>query len=370
MHVPQFMPFLGRDEYRAISSCFEKNWITEGKKSEELTAKLLELTGAKYGALTPNGTLALYLSLKAAGIKEGDEVLVPDFTFIGTANAVVMAGAIPVFTEVNRENFQIEISKAEKWLTKKTKAIMPVHIYGTAVNMPQIVSFAQKKKLKIIEDAAQAIGVRYNGKHAGTFGNAGIFSFFADKTITTGEGGFIVTDDEKIYHQLLYLRNQGRKERGVYIHPEIGFNFRMTDVQAAIGLAQLQKLEKISAMKNEILERYKKNLSGVEEVKFFVPEKNANYIPSRVAVVCKNATELMNFMKKKEIEPRTFFYPLHKQPCYAKHPKIRKNNLKDADFPNAIFAYENGICLPTFPAMTNRQIDFVCTTIKEFYEKK
>ncbi len=368
MKVPQFLPYIGREELNALASCFEKNWITEGPKAKEFSEKLLELIGAKYGVFAPNGTLALYLAIKATGIKQGDEVIVPDFTFIGSANAVEMAGAIPVFADVNRRNFQIDVSSAEKLITKKTTAIMPVHIYGTIVNMDELVQFANKYNLKIIEDAAQAIGIKYKGKHAGTFGNVGCFSFFADKTITTGEGGFVVTDNEKIYDNLLCLRNQGRKERGTFIHPEIGYNFRMTDIQCAIGLKQLGKLKKISNLKLEIFEQYKKELSAVSEVKFFTPEENSNFIPFRVGIICENAHPLMEFMIENGIETRTFFYPLHKQPCFQKHALIKKSCGKDEDFPNSIFGYENGICLPTFPALTKRQIKFVCNTIKSFFE--
>ena len=153
------MPWVGKEEYEAISSCFEQNWITEGPKAKEFLAEFLKITKAKYGVLAPNGTLALYLALKAIGIKEGDEVLVPDFTFIASATSVEMAGGKPVFVDVNRRNFQIDLSGAERLITTKTKAVMPVHIYGTVVQMDAVSAFAKKHKLKIIEDAAQAVGV-------------------------------------------------------------------------------------------------------------------------------------------------------------------------------------------------------------------
>ena len=307
MKVPQFMPFIGEAEYQSMASCFEINWITEGPKAKEFTEKLLALTGAKYGVLAPNGTLALYLALKAAGIEAGDEVLVPDFTFIASATAVEMAGATPVFVEVNRENFQIDLTDAERARSVRTRAIMPVHIYGTICDMELVGAFARKHKLIVIEDAAQSIGVRYKGKHAGTFGDVGTFSFFADKTITTGEGGFIVTNSETIYEQLLYLRNQGRKERGSFIHPEIGYNFRMTDLQCAIGLTQLAKLEEIISIKTKLKDKYIELLNDIAEVTFFKPEKNSNWIPFRVGILCERAHELMEFMKSKEIETRSFF---------------------------------------------------------------
>lgn len=370
MQVPQFLPFIGNDEYRAIAPCFEKAWITEGPKSKEFSEKLLALTGARYGVFAPNGTLAIYLALRASGIEAGDEVIVPDFTFIGTANAVEMTGAKPVFADVNPKNFQIDISSAQRLITKNTKAIIPVHIYGTAVNMVEFMQFAGKHHLKVIEDAAQAIGVFSNGKHAGTFGESGCFSFFADKTITTGEGGFIVTSDESIYENLLYLRNQGRKERGTFVHPEIGYNFRMTDVQCAIGLEQLKKLEQIAEMKRGIYEQYQTHLSPLEEIVFFTPEEKETFIPFRVGILYEKAHELMEYMKLNGIEPRTFFYPLHRQPCYTKHKLMPQSGMDDKDFPNSIFGYNRGICLPTFPSLSGEQIKYVCNTIISFYEKQ
>ncbi len=368
MKIPQFMPWVGQEEYKAISSCFEINWITEGPKAQEFSEKLLELIGAKYGVFAPNGTLGLYLALRGVKIGQGDEVIVPDFTFIASANAVEMTGAKPVFVDVNRRNFQIDLSNADRLVTSKTKAIMPVHIYGTVANMDSVIEFAKKHKLMIVEDAAQAIGVHYKGKHAGTFGDVGVFSFFADKTITTGEGAFIVTNNECTYNKLLYLRNQGRINRGTFVHPELGYNFRMTDIQCAIGLVQLSKLKEIVNRKLLIKEMYEDFLSDIAQITLMKPEDEAEWIPFRVGILCEKAHELMEFLKTKEIEPRTFFFPLHRQPCYVNlydDPKQKD----DANFPNAVYGYEHGVCLPTFPTITKSQIKYICDTIREFYGK-
>lgn len=360
MKVPQFSPWIGKEEIQAITESIQANWITEGPKTKLFEKKLLKLIGSRYGVFAPNGTLALYLALKAIGVKEGDEVLVPDFTFIASATSVEMVGAKPIFVDVNRDNFQIDPSKAEKLITKKTKAIMPVHIYGTITNMDKVVSFAKKHHLMIIEDAAQAIGVHWQGSHAGTFGDAGCFSFFADKTITTAEGGFIVTDNKKIYQKLLYLRNQGRIDRGSFIHPQIGYNFRITDIQSAMGLVQLKKLNEIKKRKLHILKLYQKLLGNIKPITFFKPEKGAGWIPFRVGILYNNANKLMAFMSKKGIETRTFFYPLHKQPCFS----YFKYN--DKNFPNSIYGYEHGVCLPTFPTLTDEQVRYVCKMIITF----
>ncbi|PKN00398.1 MAG: hypothetical protein CVU78_01230 [Elusimicrobia bacterium HGW-Elusimicrobia-2] len=369
MKVPQFEPFMGTEEYIAIKDCFDKNWITEGPKMKEFSSLLCGLMGAEFAVFAPNGTLALYLGLRSIGIKPGDEVIVPDFTFIGSATSVEMAGAVPVFADVNRDNFQIDIDSCEKYLTEKTKAIMPVHMYGMAANMSGVLNFAKRHNLLVIEDAAQAVGVRYNGKHCGTFGDVGCFSFFADKTITTGEGGFVVAKNEKIYKDLLYLRNQGRLERGSFIHPQMGYNFRMTDIQLAVGIVQFGKLPEIIEKKSRIIGLYREKLGNVEEIQFTKVEPGSTHIPFRVAVICKDAHRLMDSLSKKGIEGRTFFYPLHRQPCfqYLKDKGQNSQVLEDAQFPNAVYGYENGMCLPSFVGITEEQINYVCENIKAFY---
>lgn len=372
INIPQFIPMIGTSEYHALSSCFTTKWITEGPKTKEFSENLLSLIGARYGVFAPNGTLALYLGLRSLGIGPGDEVIVPDFTFIGSATAVEMTGATPVFIDVNKINFQIDLSKIDKAINKRTKAIMPVHIYGTVADMKTVLHLAKKHKLLVIEDAAQAIGVHRDGKHSGTFGDVGCFSFFADKTITTGEGGFIVTNKKQIYESLLYLRNQGRIQRGTFIHPKIGYNFRMTDMQSAIGIAQLKKLSTIKERKQYILQHYKQLLTGVPGISFFEADKTAELIPFRVCILYKNAPLLMQHLRNKRIEPRTFFYPLHRQPCfsYLKKQQPKSYPYSDKMFPNSVYGYEHGICLPTFPTLTRTQIQYVCDTIKEYVYKR
>ena len=274
-----------------------------------------------------------------------------------------MVGAKPVFVDVNRKNFQIDLKNADHLVTKRTKAIMPVHIYGTVADMDQVRKFAKKHKLMIIEDAAQAVGVHRDKVHAGTFGNVGCFSFFADKTITTAEGGLVVTNNEEIYQNLLYLRNQGRIDRGSFVHPEIGYNFRMTDIQAAVGLVQLSKLEEIKSRKNEILQSYHKYLKNTPGLTFFEPDKEAEWIPFRVGILCEKAHDLMAYLRENEVEPRTFFYPLHRQPALKRFGYRQKD---DKRFENSIYGYEHGICLPVFPSLKESQVKYVCQLIDKF----
>jgi perosamine synthetase len=365
MKINQFEPFIGQDEYEAIKACFDDNWITEGVRAKEFNQKLCDLIGVKYGVFAPNGTLAIYLALRSLNIGPGDEVIVPDFTFLASASAVEMVGATPVFCDINKNDLQIDVSDCTRLLTKKTKAIMPVHIYGLSANMDEVMSFAKKHNLLVIEDAAQALGIKWNGKGCGSFGDVATFSFFADKTITTGEGGFVCTNNKETYENLLYLRNQGRIDRGSFIHPKMGYNFRMTDIQAAIGLSQLKKFDFIVERKNEIYQLYKKLLSGVENIEILTPSnKIFPYIPFRVAILTKDKSEnLMKFMSENGIEARTFFYPLHKQPCMKQFSQNHK------PFKNSIYVYEHGVCLPSYVALDGKKIEYICSAIEKYYGK-
>jgi perosamine synthetase len=381
MKINQFMPYIGNEEYEAMKVCFEDNWITEGPKCKEFSERFLKLTSARYGVFAQNGTLALYLGLRAAGVKPGDEVIVPNFTFIASANAVEMCGAKPVFVDINLEDLQIDITDCDRVLSKKTTAIMPVHLFGMAADMGEVMSYAVEKNLKVIEDAAQAVGVTWGGKHCGTFGDVGCFSFFADKTITMGEGGFVTTNSEEIYKKLLYLRNQGRLNRGSFVHPEIGYNFRITDFQAAMGLVQLDKLKEIKDKKRNLLKLYKDRLSEVEDVSIVEPCPRdesihiSNHIPFRVVIMCQKPVEgLMKRFEEKEIEVRSVFYPLHKQPCYnTPAQKLYKNinnqpgYVVDSHFPDSLHAYNHAACLPSYPTLEEEKVDYICDTIKEYY---
>jgi len=256
-------------------------------------------------------------------------------------------------------------------MSPKTKAIMPVHIYGFAANMTEVMSFAEDNNLLVIEDAAQALGIQWDGKGCGSFGDIATFSFFADKTLTTGEGGFVCTNDEKVYEKLLYLRNQGRINRGSFIHPEIGYNFRMNDIQMAIGLTQLKKLPKIIALKQQNYELYCDLLKDCADVDIIKPRKEVSpFIPFRVVLKVKeeNCTELSLYMKNHGIETRTFFYPLHLQPCFDLWSKDKRHD--GENFPVSLSSYHKGVCLPSFAALKKEQIEYVCEIIKSFYKEK
>ena len=367
--IPQVSPWLDEEEIEAVNHVIKSGWITEGAYAARFSARLNDFIGAPYGVFAPNGTLALYLGLAALGIGPGDEVLVPDITFVASANAVMLTGATPVFVEVNRDNFQLDVTQCDHLIRDRTRAVMPVHLYGMSANMNEIMAFARLHGLVVIEDAAQAIGVKYRGQHAGTFGEVGCFSFFADKTITTGEGGYVICHDQKIDERLRLLRNQGRVDRGSFVHPAIGYNFRLTDIQAAIGLVQINKLDAIIRRKRAIMNWYLRELALVPQVRFLTVEPGSDYIPFRMILLCEKSHHLMPYLGEHGIQVRTFFYPLHRQPCFANLGRDRGGtlDLSDASYPNAVLGYEHGISLPIFPALTEEQVCFICTAIKEFY---
>jgi perosamine synthetase len=355
MRVPQFKSFVDKNDYARLEPVFENNYIAEGPFASQFSEKLLEIIGSKHGCFASNGTLALYLAMKALGIKAGDEVIVQNVTFIASANAVEMVGATPVFVDVKSFNdLSIDISQIE--LTSKTKAIMIAPLFGgPSNNVEEVREFCDQNNLFLIEDAAQALGISDGTNHCGTLGDVGTFSFYADKTITTAEGGYVVTDDDAVYERMLYLRNQGRIKSGTFIHPEIGYNFRITDLQAALGLSQLDKLDTIVSAKQHIYQRYSSALG--DKVSYLKLRPDYSHIPFRTVIFVEDAEPTMGEMAADDIEPRSVFYPLHKQPCYS------HLGYNDEDFPNSMECYQRGICLPTWVGLSDEQIDYVCESL-------
>ncbi len=361
LKVPQFKSFVDKGDFAALEKVFENNYIAEGPFAKDFHDKLLQTTGAKYGCFASNGTLALYLAMKALGIGAGDEVLVQDITFIASANAVEMVGAKPVFVDiVSYDDPSIDLSKIV--LNKNVKAMVIAHLFGTACsNILEIKKYCQDNNLLLVEDAAQALAIDSVHGHCGTFGDVGTFSFYADKTITTGEGGFVVTNNEQTYERMLYLRNQGRLKSGTFVHPEIGYNFRMTDMQCALGLAQYAKLDYIIERKHYIYNKYLSLLG--DKVQFLKLNPDFSHIPFRVVVYTPQAHEVMAEMSQVNIEARTVFYPLHQQPCY------QYLGYSDAGFEQSVKCYEQGMCLPTWVGITDEMIEKVAYNLIKAIEK-
>ena len=363
LRISQVLPWIGEEEKQALMAVLDDNWLTEGPRSKEFSRRLNDLIGTEFGVFAPNGTLALVLGLMALNIGQGDEVMIPDTTFIASANAVLMTGAKPVFVDVEADTFQIDMTRAGDFLTPNCKAIMPVHLFGTSADMHAVQTFAEEHGLKVIEDAAQGIGVDFDGNHVGGIGDVGCFSFFADKTITTGEGGYVTCRNAETYERLLLVRNQGRIESGSFIHPEIGYNFRITDMQAAVGLSQLDRLDEIISRKHSILKSYQDGFGDIDQIRILGAAPKSGHVPFRGVLICEHSSDLSEHLNDNGIEARGFFYPLHRQPCFKPIIKVAE----DAQYPNAIHGYEHGLLLPIYSALTEGDVERIISAIRQFY---
>ena len=356
MKIKQVLPNIDQLELENLSSSVQEKWLSEGPFCSKFLEKSLEITKAKYAVLAPNGTLGLYLALLALNLKPNSEVIVPSFTFYASAMAVYYAGLIPVFVDVEPDTYNIDIDKTRELISSNTSAIMPVHVYGQSAKMDSLKEICDGKNIKIIEDAAQGFGVNYKGKHTGTIGDVGVISFFADKTITMGEGALILTNNEDIYNKLRLLRNQGRTNSGTFIHPSLGMNFRITDLQAGIGCAQLDKLPSIVDQKKINHALYAKYLGSCSSLQMHVPTKGSDYIPFRFAFTSPFKKKIMDNLESCGIQVRSFFYPMHMQPQLTHYKKSRDMSTSEGLF-------DTGVCLPIHHGLSEENIETISDTV-------
>lgn len=357
--IPWWTPKVEKEDYKFIKKALDTNFVNEGPFVAELEKKIADLVGAKYAIATTSGTVAIFLTLKAMGIGPGDEVIVPDMTFIATANAVDLCGAKPVLVDINPENLTISLDAIKKAITPKTKVIIPVHVTGRGADMNAILKIAKKHNLYVIEDAAEALSSKQNGKALGTFGDAGCFSFSANKTVSTGQGGMIVTNNKNLYLKLKPLKDQGRPVRGTGgddSHNTIGYNFRMTDLQAGMGLGQFTHLKERTARMKRNYELYEKNLKNIPEIHVFPSKKEE--VPQWTDILTEKRNELADYLKDRNIDCRKYWHPIHRQLAYK---------LSDKNFPNSTRLSSKALWLPSAFTLTDKDILTVCKKIKEFY---
>ena len=364
--IPQIEPWIDDEELKEITEVIKSTWITEASKTKKFENMFKELAKIKYARAYSNGTATLFAALKILEIGEGDEVITSAFTFIASVNSIIFSGAKPVLVDIDKKTFNIDPEKIEEKITKKTKAIMPIHMYGQSCDMGKIMEIAKKHNLFVIEDAAQAVAVKFNEKHVGTFGEFGSFSFYGNKIITTGEGGILITNNEKLDKKALRFKNHGRIEKG-FVHDEIGFNFNFTEMQAAIGIAQIKKLNRIIERKKKIREIYMEHLSGIENLEFSFIDPKCSPVHWFTNILVEDAEKLEKELKKREIQTRRFFYPIHKQECYKDMPEIFQGK-----FPNTEYVYKCGLSLPSSVTLKDSEIKEVCDAIKNIVinEKK
>jgi perosamine synthetase len=307
-----------------------------------------------------NGTVAIHLALEALGIGHGDEVIVPTLTYVASVNTIIQTGATPVFVDSSEQTWQIDPEDVRRKITPRTKAVMAVHLYGLPCDMGALTQICRENNLHLVEDCAEAFGTRYRGQHVGTFGDIATFSFFGNKTITTGEGGMVVAKDKAVFDKAYHLKTQGVSPTREYWHDMVAYNYRMTNICAAIGLAQLEQANAILAKKRQVADWYREGLAGL-------PVKTHDEIPDTVHSfwMCSIAVEvpeqrqaLRDHLKAVGIETRPLFYPAHTLP----HCKT------DGPFPVATSLGSRGINLPSYPALSRSDVDTVCRSIRTFFE--
>lgn len=375
MKISITKPYFTKDEIKEVEKVLKSGWVVQGPKVKEFEEIFAKFVGVKYAIAVSSCTAALHLSLAALEINQEDEVIVPAFTFIATANVVEFQGAKPVFVDIEPTTFNIDVSKIEKAITKRTKAILPVHLFGLSANMSEIKKIAKKYNLYVIEDAACGMGSIYKGKHVGTFGNTGCFSFHPRKAITTGEGGMIITNSKKIEQRLRSLSDHGALQSDLARHvkklpllpkyKEAGYNYRMTDIQAAIGVKQMEKANFILKNRQKIARTYDKSFkeSNILQIPF-ASGKYVNSYQSYVINIKKNykfsrdkfATKLIN----KGISVRQGTHSVPHLDYYS-----RKYNYNNLDFPESFNAEKQSLALPVYANMTKKEQKFVIKTIKE-----
>jgi perosamine synthetase len=369
--VPFFNLFISKKDKKAVSDALNLKLLTNGPKLKEFENAFAKFTGAKYAVGVSNATAALHLALKANGIGKGDEVIIPSLTFVATANAVIQSGATPVLADVDLDDLNISIESIEKNLTSKTKGIIPVHLAGKPCKINNIVNLANKKEIKIIEDCAHAIGTKFKQKHVGLFGNAGCFSFYPTKNMTTIEGGMVITNSKSVALNIISARNHGinsslsqrysSKKPWDYDVIEPGYNYRIDEIRSSLGISQLKNLTKMNILRKKAAEHYNiklKNIKGVE-----IPSTSKNNFDSHHLYIIRikndfkiSRDQLYNKLLKNGIQCTVHYKPIHKFSAYKK--------MKFKDLKNSENLYNQVLSLPFYPSISKKDQDYVISCIK------
>ncbi len=364
-------PLLNGNEKKYLCECIDTGWISsEGPFVKEFEQKMSASVGRKCGIAVSNGTAALEVAVQALGIGEGDEVIMPTFTIISCAMAVTKVGAVPVLVDSDLYTWNMNVNEIEAKITSRTKAIMMVHLYGLPVEADEILSLAKKYNLKVIEDAAEMHGQTYKGKPCGSFGDISTFSFYPNKHITTGEGGMVVTDDEELAERCRLVRNLCFRKDVRYVHDEISDNYRFTNLQAAVGLAQLERLEEFVKRKREMGRYYTERLKNIEGL--MLPITNTDYAENIYWVyglvlkddITVDNRKMQKLLAAEGIGTRTFFWCMHEQPVYRKAGLFQNES-----YGNAEYLARKGFYVPSGLALTMEQMENVVLAVGRVMEK-
>jgi len=359
--IPVCEPKLDGNELKYVTKCFETSWISSaGENIQKFEQEFAQACGAKYGVSCTSGTAALHLALATLGVGRGDEVIIPTFTMIATANAVTYTGAKPVLVDSEPNTWNINVKKIEEKITHRTKVIMPVHTYGHPADMDKILDIAKKYNLYVVEDAAEAHGSEYQGRKIGSMGDIACFSFYANKIITTGEGGMLTTDNEEMAKIARGLRGHAFSEERHFWHNYIGFNYRMTNLQAAIGLAQMEKFDENVRCRIQNAKLYNSMLKNIKGITLPPQTKGVKNVYWMYSILVNDEfgitrDELRKKLAQRGIETRTFFIPIHLQPIY-----FRRYNER---FPVAEELCRRGMYLPSSSTLTKEEIEYVVDSI-------
>ncbi len=365
--IPVNEPRLDGNELKYLTECIRTGWISsEGRFVEELERRMAHICGRRFGIAVANGSVALDAAVLAAGIEDGDEVILPSFTIISCAAAIVRAGGVPVVVDSDPSTWNMDVRQIESKVTSRTKAILPVHIYGLPVDMDPLLEIARRHDLAVIEDAAEVIGQTYKGRPCGSFGEVSTLSFYPNKHVTTGEGGMILTDDERLAERCRSLRNLCFQPGRRFVHEELGFNFRMSNLQAAVGVAQAERIDESIRRKREIGARYRDLLRDVATLE--LPLQRTEYADNIYWVfgvvlrddVPFDAAAAMKKLADLGIGTRPFFWPMHEQPVLR-----RMGWFENERCPVAERLARRGFYLPSGLALTNEQIDHVAGAVRQ-----
>ena len=371
---PAYEPWISKEDEKIIGKTLKQSMLTLGPQLEKFESDFCKYSKSKYAVAVSNCTAALHLSLKALGIKTNDEVIIPDLTFVADANAVLSCNAKPVVTDINKENFFLSISNIKKNITKRTKAIIPVHIYGQVCNIEEIMDIAKDHNLKVIEDCAHAVGTFHKSKHVGTIGNTGCFSFYPTKNITTAEGGMVTTNSKEIAEKVRQLRSHGMtkslKSRYSSEYPwvfdivEPGYNYRLDEIRSALGISQLKRIKKINELRKKASLYYHKNLQNIPGIILpdMVKDKSHSYhlYTIRVTKPFKlSRIQLYKKLKDNGIRTTVYWMPIHEYAAYSKFAK--KSNVV-----NTAKIYDEILALPLFPNISKKHQDTVIEVLKSF----
>lgn len=361
--IPVYKPTLPPNVKKYVNECIDSTWISSRgefiSKFEESFCKVLNLP---FAASVSSGTTALHTALAVLSISEGDEVIVPDLTYIASINAIAYTGAKPILVDSDKMTWNLDEKLLQDKITDKTKAIMAVHLYGNPCNLAELRNICDRNNLYLIEDAAEAFGSKYKDKYCGSYGDVSAFSFFGNKTITTGEGGMVTSKSSEFHEKAQFLKSQAVSPIKEYWHDEIGYNYRMTNIQAAIGLAQLEKSSETIDKKRDLANKYQKNLKDLPIT--FQKEQdsgeNSYWMVSAIVETKTTRDNLRSYLTKNGIETRPFFHPASRMPVYSSDDRNE----------NAYFLADTGFSLPSFPSLSKEEMNYICSQIKNFFIEK